>query len=61
LQIHRIIKEIISNGYSPSRREHYTEILPKVARRSSDTADRAEKMEYRVRDMLACKYMADKI
>ncbi|NDK09399.1 ribonuclease R [Candidatus Gracilibacteria bacterium] len=61
LQIHRIIKEIVSKDYTPTRREHYTEVLPKVARRSSDTADRAEKMEYRVRDMLACKYMSDKI
>jgi ribonuclease R len=43
------------------RRSHYQEILPKVARRSSETADRAEKMEYKVRDMLACKYMSDKI
>ncbi len=61
LQIHRIIKEIISKKWSPERKEQYNEILPKVARRSSDTADRAEKMEYRVRDMLACKYMKDKI
>ena len=83
LQIHRIIKEIISHpqplppreegkvpplkrgrlggGLSQERKDYYNEILPKIARRSSDTADRAEKMEYKVRDMLACKYMADKI
>lgn len=90
LQIHRIIKEIISSHPNPlpkgegrsyknnklqplspigrkdswlraERYNYYTEILPKVARRSSETADRAEKMEYKVRDMLACKYMADKI
>ena len=61
LQIHRILKEIISGKFTSERKEHYTEILPKVARRSSDTADRAEKMEYKVRDMLACKYMKDKL
>lgn len=61
LQIHRILKEIISDKFSLTRKEHYQEILPKIAQRSSDTADRAEKMEYRVRDMLACKYMKDKI
>lgn len=61
LQIHRIIKEIARGKFGWERREYYKEILPKVARRSSETADRAEKMEYKVRDMLACKYMADKI
>ena len=61
LQIHRIMKEIILKRYSPERKSHYQEILPKVARRSSETSDRAEKMEYKVRDMLACKYMSDKI
>lgn len=61
LQIHRIMKEIISKKYSWERKKHYQEILPKVARRSSETADRAEKMEYKVRDMMACKYMRDKI
>ena len=45
-------------GLSPVRKEHYLEILPKVAQRSSETADRSEKMEYRVRDMMACKYMS---
>lgn len=61
LQIHRIIKEICKWKFSSERRGYYNEILPKVARRSSDTADRSEKMEYKVRDMLACKYMSDKI
>jgi ribonuclease R len=61
LQIHRIIKEVVKWKFGWERRDYYNEILPKVARRSSDTADRSEKMEYKVRDMLACKYMADKI
>lgn len=55
------MKEIITQKYNPERKNHYQEILPKVARRSSETSDRAEKMEYKVRDMLACKYMNDKI
>ena len=59
LQIHRIIKEIIkSQNLSPARREHFVEILPKVAESSSTLSDRAEKMEYRVRDLMACKYMS---
>ncbi len=61
LQIHRIIKEIISKKYDSERKEHYEHILPKVAVRASETAQRAEKMEYRVRDFMACKYMRDKI
>lgn len=61
LQIHRIIKEVLRWKFWAERKDHYNEILPKVARRSSETADRAEKMEYKVRDMLACKYMKDKI
>ncbi len=61
LQIHRIIKEITRGKFSWERKDYYSEMLPKVAQRSSETADRSEKMEYRVRDMLACKYMADKI
>lgn len=52
---------IQKNTLTPDRKSHYQEILPKVARRSSETADRAEKMEYKVRDMLACKYMSNKI
>lgn len=58
LQIHRIIKEISWKQFTWSRREHYAEILPSVAQVSSTLSDRAEKMEYRVRDMMACKYMS---
>ena len=58
LQIHRIIKEIISNKFHQERKEHYQEILPKVSQSSSTLSDRAEKMEYWVRDMMACKYMS---
>lgn len=61
LQIHRIMKEIVSKTYGNERKKHYEEILPKIARRSSETAERAEKMEYKVRDMMACKFMADKV
>lgn len=61
LQIHRIIKEAIRKKYTSERKNHYKDILPKVALRCSETSERAEKMEYRVRDMLACKFMQDKI
>ncbi len=54
-------REVQKNGLSQARREHYTEILPKVAMSSSSLSDRAEKMEYRVRDMMACKYMSEKV
>jgi len=61
LQIHRIIKEVIHKKNTPEKKLHYKEILPKVARVCSEKSDKAEKMEYRVRDMLACKYMSDRI
>lgn len=61
LQIHRIIKEAIRKKYNSERKNYYKDILPKVALRCSETSERAEKMEYRVRDMLACKFMQDKI
>ena len=61
LQIHRIIKENLHRNYNSSRRTHYEEILPKVALRSSEREQLSEKMEYRVRDLMAVKYMADKV
>lgn len=61
LQIHRIIKEVIHKKNTPEQKLHYKEILPKVARVCSEKSDKAEKMEYKVRDMLACKYMSGRI
>ncbi len=63
LQIHRIIKEYITGKtwISRERKDHYQEILPKVARQCSEMSERAEKIEYRVRDMHGCKYMQEKI
>jgi len=62
LQIHRIIKETLGKKkLYGKKRNHYKEILPKVALRSSEREQAAEKMEYRVRDMLAAKYMSDKV
>jgi len=61
LQIHRIIKEVINNTYSSQRKEHYREILPKVALRSSDREVLSERIEYRVRDYMAVQFMKDKI
>jgi ribonuclease R len=61
LQIHRIIKEIVSKRLSHNRKDHYNHILSKVAARSSDREVMAEKAEYKVRDFMACKYMQDKV
>jgi len=52
---------MLKKKLTPEKKQHYKEILPQVARICSEKSDKAEKMEYRVRDMLACKYMADKV
>jgi len=61
LQIHRIIKETIHDSFTQERKDHYQEILPKVAMRSSDREVLSERIEYRVRDYMAVQYMKDKI
>lgn len=61
LQIHRIIKEQIIWKFDKTSQDHYDMILPKVAQRSSDKERAAEKLEYKVRDLMACKYMEKKI
>ncbi len=64
LQIHRIMKEILQSeqgNISIKRKEYYKEILPKVAIKSSDREVLSEKLEYRVRDYMAVKYMKDKV
>ena len=61
LQIHRIIKEKINWKFSKLRKTHYEFILEKVARKCSDTEQKAEKLEYKIKDLMAVKYMKDKI
>lgn len=61
LQIHRIIKEIISSNFDLKRKNHYKEILPFVAKKSSEKERQAEKLEYRVRDYFIVKYYKNKV
>jgi ribonuclease R len=61
LQIHRIIKEKINGRFDNKRKKHYENILEKVAKKSSEAEVKAEKLEYKVRDVMACKYMKNKI
>jgi ribonuclease R len=61
LQIHRIIKEQIHRKLDTNRKKHYEIILDRVARKCSDAEVRAEKLEYKVRDLMACKYMKNHI
>ena len=57
LQIHRIIKEKINRRFDDKRKKHYEIILDRVAKKSSEAEVKAEKLEYKVRDLMACKYM----
>ena len=57
LQIHRIIKEKINRKLDDNRKKHYDIILDRVAKKSSEAEVKAEKLEYKVRDLMACKYM----
>lgn len=61
LQIHRIIKEKIHKKLSNDRQEHYQTVLSWVAKHTSQTELKAEKLEYAVRDLMICKYYQDKI
>ena len=61
LQIHRIIKEKVNARLNPERKKHYENILEKVAKNNSESEVKAEKLEYKIRDLMACKYMKNKI
>lgn len=61
LQIHRIIKEFLTEKLNPERQGHYKTILPKVWTQSSERERMSEKIEYRVRDYFVVKYYKDKI
>lgn len=61
LQIHRIIKEKINARLDVKRKKHYENILEKVAKKNSESEVKAEKLEYKIRDLMACKYMKNKI
>jgi len=40
---------------------HYKTILSKVAKKSSEAEIKAEKLEYKIRDLMAVKFMKNKI
>ena len=61
LQIHRIIKEFLNGKFDEKRKSHYLDILPKVAKQSSERERLSEKLEYKVRDYFIVKYYKNKI
>ncbi len=57
LQIHRIIKEQLRGRLQGERTEHYKEILPEVAKHSSQTERRAEEAERETDKLKKAQYM----
>ncbi len=57
LQIHRIIKEQLRGRMSGKRIEHYREILPEVAKRSSELERRADEAERETDKLKKVEYM----
>ena len=61
LQIHRIIKEILRGRMDEKRREHYNNILPAVAKQTSDLERRADEAERDTIKMKKVEYMEKRI
>ena len=61
LQIHRIIKEQLRGRLLEKRIEHYQEILPQVAKHSSEMERRADEAERETEKLKKVQYMEDKI
>ncbi len=61
LQIHRIIKEQLRGKMNEERIEHYQEILPKVAKHSSDMERRADEAERETEKLKKVQYMESRI
>lgn len=61
LQIHRIIKEVLSGKFNIDRSIHYNSILKNVAEKTSTCERVAIDCERDVDDMKKCEFMADKI
>lgn len=57
LQIHRIIKEQLRGRLKDYRIDHYNQILPEVAKHSSETERRAEEAERETDKMKKAEYM----
>lgn len=61
LQIHRIIKEQLRGKLNENRIKHYHEILPEVAKQTSERERRADEAERDTEKMKKAQYMADYI
>ena len=61
LQIHRIIKEQIRGRMNEKRIEHYNEILPEVAKHSSEMERRADEAERETDKLKKVEYMEERI
>ncbi|WP_029067330.1 ribonuclease R [Lachnobacterium bovis] len=61
LQIHRIIKENLRGRLNSKRKKHYTEILPKIAKSSSDLERRAAESERETVKLKQIEFMSDNI
>lgn len=61
LQIHRIIKEQLRGKLSEKRIEHYNEILPEVAKHSSEMERRADEAERETDRLKKVEYMEERI
>ena len=57
LQIHRIIKEQLRGRLGEERIAHYREILPEVAKHSSETERRADEAERETEKLKKVEYM----
>jgi len=61
LIIHRIMKEYIKGIFDEKRNEHYSEILPEIAKRCSQREQNAEEAERDCENMKKAEYMKDYI
>ena len=61
LQIHRIIKEQLRGKLNEKRIEHYQEILPEVAKHSSEMERRADEAERETDKLKKVEYMEERI
>ena len=61
LQIHRIIKEQIRGRLKENRIAHYAEILPEVAKHSSEMERRADEAERETEKLKKAQYMEERI
>lgn len=61
LQIHRIIKEQLRGKMNEKRIEHYNDILPEVAKHSSEMERRADEAERETDKLKKVEYMEERI